>query len=136
MFSLRNIGEVALFLLGTTFLWLTPAFAGKGVATKSALWSLTQVLALATLVGFTVATVGLFRRSDWWEALALVSAVVGLVSLVPYWIAAHRSGEAAPWWNVLVHVVGIAGVLLLLLVPALERWVDDQVRPETSERSG
>jgi len=29
MFTIRNLGGVALFLLGTTFLWLTPASPGR-----------------------------------------------------------------------------------------------------------
>jgi hypothetical protein len=127
MFTLRNLGGVALFLFGTTYLWLTPMFAGRGVSTRGWLWSVTQVLAFLTLAGFTVATVGLFRQATWWEAVAIASAVIGTVVLVPYWIAAHSSGEASPWWNVLVHAVGAAGVLVLLLVPALERWVNGHV---------
>ena len=27
MFTIRNVGGAALFLFGTTFLWLTPSFA-------------------------------------------------------------------------------------------------------------
>ena len=127
MFTVRNLGGVALFLFGTTFLWLTPAFAGRGVSTKGALWSVTQVLCLVTLAGFTVATWGLFTRASWWEAVAVASAVLGAVVLVPYWIAAHSAGEVTPWFNVVVHAVGDAGVLLLLTVPALELWVQDHV---------
>jgi hypothetical protein len=29
--------------------------------------------------------------------------------------------------NALVHILGTAGVLVLLLVPSLERWVDSHV---------
>ncbi len=75
MFTIRNLGGVALFLFGTTFLWLTPSFASPGVSTKGVAWSVTQVLAL----------------------------------------------------NVLVHALGSVGVLVLLLVPTLERWVDGHV---------
>jgi hypothetical protein len=127
MFTVRNMGGVALFLFGTTFLWLTPAFAGQGVPTKGALWSVTQVLSLVTMAGFTVATWGLFTRSSWWEAVAVASAVVGAVVLVPYWVAAHSAGEVTPWFNVVVHAVGVAGVLVLLTVPALEVWVQGHV---------
>ena len=65
MWTIRNLGGVALFLFGTTFLWLTPAFAGAGVSTKGILWSVTQVLCLVTMAGFTIATWGLFSRSSW-----------------------------------------------------------------------
>lgn len=127
MFTIRNLGGVALFLLGTTFVWLTPMFAGRGVSTRGVLWSITQALALVTVLGFTVAALGLFRRSGWWETAAVASAIVGLVTLIPYWIAAHSSGEVTPWWNVLVHAIGSGGVLVLLLVPRLESWVSGHV---------
>jgi len=127
MFTLRNTGGVALFLFGTTFLWLTPAFATRGVPTTGPWWSVTRVLAFATMLGFTAATWGLFRRIDWWDTVAVVSAIVGLIALVPYWIAASRAGETAPGFNVLIHALGSGGVLLLLLVPQLEQWVDGHV---------
>ena len=127
MFTVRNLGGVALFLFGTTYVWLTPMFAGRGVSTKGALWSITQVLAFATLAGFTLATWGLFQKAPWWDGVAIGSAVLGLVMLIPYWIAAHNAGEITPWWNVMVHAVGAVGVLVLLLVPTLERWVDGHV---------
>jgi|SoiMetStandDraft_5_1073268.scaffolds.fasta_scaffold04914_7 hypothetical protein len=127
VFTIRNIGGVALFLFGTTYLWLTPMFAGKGVSTRGVLWSITQVLAFAALLGFTIATWGLFKRSSWWDGLAITSAIVGLVVLIPYWIAAHNSGEATPWFNVLIHAIGAVGVLVLLIVPTLASWVDGHV---------
>lgn len=127
MFTVRNLGGIALFLFGSTFLWLTPAFATRGIATGGPMWAITRILAFVTIAGFTVATWGLFQRTSWWEGVAVGSAVVGLVVLVPYWIAAARSGETTPAFNVLVHAVGSAGVLVLLLVPQLERWVDAHV---------
>jgi hypothetical protein len=35
MFTIRNLGGVALFLFGTTYLWLTPMFASRGVSTRA-----------------------------------------------------------------------------------------------------
>jgi peptidoglycan/LPS O-acetylase OafA/YrhL len=127
MFTIRNLGGVALFLFGTTYLWLTPMFAGRGTPTKGILWSITQVLAFVTLLGFMIATWGLFKKTGWWDGVAITTAVIGLVVLIPYWIAAHSSGEPTPWWNVLVHAVGAVGVLVLLTVPALGTWVDGHV---------
>ncbi len=49
------------------------------------------------------------------------------MALIPYWIAAHHAGETNPWFVVLIHALGGAGVLVLLLVPSLERWVDSHV---------
>jgi hypothetical protein len=127
VFTIRNLGGVALFLFGTTYLWLTPMFATRGISTQGIWWSLTQILAFATLLGFTIATVGLFKKTAWWDGLAVISAVLGLVVLIPYWIAAHSSGEATPWWNVFVHALGAIAVLVLLTVPLLESWVDGHV---------
>ena len=127
MFTIRNIGGVALLLFGSTFLWLTPAFASRGVSTEGALWSVTQVLVLVVIVGFTVATWGLFINGAWWELTALGSAALGVIVLVPYWLAAGHAGETTPGFNVLIHLVGDAGVFVLLLVPALEQWVSAHV---------
>ena len=127
MFTIRNIGGVALFLFGTTFLWLTPTFATPGLSTGGFLWALTLVLALVTLAGFTLATWGLFQRDSWWERVAVGSAVLGLVTLIPYWIAAAGAGETTPAFNVLIHALGSVGVLALLEMPQLEHWVDSHV---------
>jgi hypothetical protein len=127
MFTIRNMGGVALFLFGTTFLWLTPEFVTRGIPTTGTLWMITRVLALATLVGFSAATWGLFQRTSWWEGAAVASAVLGSVVLVPYWVAALQAGETTPGFNVFIHALGSAGVFVLLLVPTLERWVASHV---------
>lgn len=129
MFTVRNAGGVALLLMGSTWLWLTPEFAGRGVATSGVLWSVTRVLCLLTVAGFCVATWGLFARRFLWEAVALGSSVVGVLALVTFWVAASRGGEPAGTvsWNLFVHVAMIAGLLVLLRVPTLERWVDRHV---------
>lgn len=127
MLTIRNLGGVALFLFGTTFLWLTPMFATKGLSTSGAAWAITHVVSLVTIAGFSVATWGLFTRAAWWEPVAVTFAVVGLVALVPYLVAARGVGEKPAIFNAFVHVVGSAGVLILLLVPSLERWVDGHV---------
>ena len=127
MFTIRNLGGVALFLFGTTFLWLTPSFAGAGVSTRSVTWSITQVLALVTLALFTAATWGLFTKAGWWEPVAIVAAAVGFLVLIPYWLAASHAGEVNPGFNVAIHALGSVGVWVLLLVPSLERWVDGHV---------
>ena len=129
MFTIRNVGGVALFLAGSTWLWLTPMFASKGVTTSGFLWSATKALSLLTIVGFCVATAGLFARQSWWEAAALSSAVVGLLALVPYWLAGTQGGETTETvaWTATVHVLMVGGIFALLLVPQLERWVDHHV---------
>jgi hypothetical protein len=127
MFSIRNMGGIALFLFGTTFLWLTPAFAPKGVSTAGVAWSITNVASLLTLAGFAVATYGIFTKAPWWEPLAIAFAIVGIVALVPYLIADRGAGGTNPAFNAVVHIIGSAGVLALLLIPALERWVSGHV---------
>ena len=129
MFTIRNLGGIALFLAGSTWLWLTPAFASRGVSTSGSLWATTRVLSLLTIAMFCVATWGLFARHGWWEAVTLGSAALGLVAVVVYWIAARGGGETTgtATWNAFVHVLMVAGVMALLLVPQLERWVDRHV---------
>jgi hypothetical protein len=127
MFTIRNMGGVALFLFGTTFMWLTPSFASPGVSTTGTMWAVTAVLALATLAGFMVATWGLFRKASWWEGAAVAAAGLGVVVLIPYWLAARHAGETTPGFNVFIHGLGDAGVFILLLVPRLEHWVSGHV---------
>jgi hypothetical protein len=129
MFTIRNLGGVALLLMGTTWLWLTPAFAGPEVSTSTVMWRVTNVLSLLTIAGFCVATWGLFGRHAWWEAAALGSAAVGAVALVTFLLAALPGGEpvGAVTWNIVVHVLMLTGAGVLLLVPSLEGWVEHHV---------
>jgi hypothetical protein len=129
MLTIRTMGGIALFLAGSTWIWLTPGFAGRDVSTSGVWWAIARVMCLLTIAGFCVATVGLFARQPWWEWAALSSAVLGVVAMLPYGLAAHRGGEPAgtTTWNVFVHVVVLAGIFVLLLVPQLERWVDRHV---------
>ena len=129
MFTIRNLGGVALLLMGSTWLWLTPEFAGQGVSTSGVMWAVTRASCLLTIAGFCVATWALFTRHSWWEAAALGSAVVGGFALLTFSVAATRGGEPAGTviWNVFVHLLMLTGMLVLLLVPPLEQWVDNHV---------
>jgi hypothetical protein len=129
MFTIRNLGGVALLAMGSTWLWLTPAFAGRGVSTSGVLWSVTRALSIITVAAFCVATWGLFARHSWWEAVAMGAAVLGALALAPFYIAAVRGGESAGTvsWNALVHLLMLAGLVLLLEIPWLEQWVDHHV---------
>jgi len=72
-----------------------------------------------------------FRSRWWWERAAPAAAIAGLATLVPYWIAASSTPE--PGLNKPIHIAGSAAVLLVLLVPALERrlkaWLSGKDRP-------
>jgi hypothetical protein len=129
MFTIRNMGGVALFLAASTWLWLTPMFATIGVTTSGFLWSATRALSLLTIVGLCAATVGLFAHQTWWETAAISSAVVGVLALIPYWFAGTQGGETTGTvaWNAVVHLLMVAGIFTLLLVPQLERWVQHHV---------
>jgi hypothetical protein len=129
VFTIRNLGGVSLFLAGTTWLWLTPAFASRGVSTSGVMWVVTRGLCRTTMVGFAVATWGLFGRHSWWEAVALGATGLGVAALLVYILAASAGGEptGTVTWNAFVHVVMAVGVLVLLLVPQLESWVDQHV---------
>jgi hypothetical protein len=128
MFTIRNLGGVALFLFGSTYMWLTPFFAmHAGAATHTVWWSVILVLCLITMAGFTVATWALFAKATWWSVVAVASAATGLVVLIPYWVAAYAIGEPAPWYNVLIHAVGGVAVLVFLRMPTLSSWVGGHV---------
>ena len=61
--------------------------------------------------------------------MEVFSAAVGLAALVPYWFAATEGGETTgtATYNSFIHVLMVAGIFVLLLVPQLEKWVDQQV---------
>lgn len=124
MFTVRNVFALALFLFGTTFLWLTSAFLGdKHAAATGAVWTVVQVGAILLIVGFAAAAWGLIRETSWWEPLALVSALGGLIVLIPYGIGASDLVAANIWTNLAFHALGSVAVLVVLLVPPAHAWL-------------
>jgi len=124
MLSVRNILAIGIFLFGTTYLWLTPAFVGKSAT--GTVWAAVQVLAYAAIIGFTLAAFGLFKGTDWWEAVTIGSAVVGMAAVIPYAIGLQNvSGglNAAALENIAIHFLGGATAAALLLVHSAERWI-------------
>jgi len=115
----RNTAAATLLVCGSTFLWMTASFAGTSRPQGGAAWAIATVGALVSLTLFTLAAWGVFRSKRWWERAASAGAIVGLATLVPYWIAASSTPE--PGLNKPIHILGSAAVLLVLLVPALER---------------
>jgi hypothetical protein len=127
--SWRNLGALALFLYGTTFLWLTSAFAGTGTPAAGTAWTVTQLLVIATIGGFSVAAWGIYRTTSWWERLAVGSAIFGFAPLIPYWLAARpAAGAGTAAQGIAIHAIGNALVLFLLLMPSPKHWIQDQVQ--------
>ena len=117
----RNVTAATLLVYASTFLWMTSSFAGTKQPPGGATWTLANVGALASLALFTLAAWGVFTSKPWWERAASAGAIVGLAALVPYGLAASTTGVSGPGLNSTIHIIGSAAVLLVLLVPALER---------------
>jgi hypothetical protein len=123
----RNTGAVALFLYGTTFLWLTPAFVGNGKTTEGTAWTVTQILVVPTILGVLRCGLGDLQGDLVVGAAAMGSAIFGFAPLIPYWIAAHSVvGTGTSAQAVGFHAAGNAIVLILLLAPRPRRWIEHQ----------
>ena len=94
--SWRNLGALALFLYGTTFLWLTAAFAGTGTPASGTAWTVTQLLVIATIGGFSVAAWGIYKATSWWARLAVGSAIFGSRSSCSNEPGSARSDSSRP----------------------------------------
>lgn len=125
----RNAIAIAVFLFGTTFLWLTPAMSGKEDQTLTgARWLAVQILVWLSILGFSAAAWAIFRSLDWWPLAVAVSAAVGISAAVIYLFAVRGlDGVANVASNVAIH----AGVSLLLLavvvVPALRNSLSQRL---------
>jgi peptidoglycan/LPS O-acetylase OafA/YrhL len=117
----RNVTAATLLVYASTFLWMTASFAGTEKPPGGVAWALATAGALVSLVLFALAAWGLFKAAPWWERVASAGAITGLAALVPYGIAASSTGVSGPGLNSAIHLAGSAAVLLVLLVPALER---------------
>ena len=125
MARFKTLAAVAVFLFGTTFLWLMPSFLGSGTTAHGAIWSVVQVLVVATVVALTLTAWGMHRASAWWKPVALAGALVGMAVLPLWWIAVSSvSGVTNVAANLVLHAMGIALLLMVLLVPALARGLD------------
>jgi hypothetical protein len=129
------VAAATLLVYASTFLWMTAWYAGTKKPPGGATWAIASVGALASLALFTLAAWGVFKSKSWWERAASAGAVAGLAALVPYGIAASSTGVPGPGLNSTIHIMGSAAVLLVLLVPALERrltaWLSGDGRPRT-----
>ena len=120
----RNLAALALFVYGSTFLWLTAAFAGTAKPPGGITWAVTDTFAYLSIVMFSGAAWSIFKSRSWWENIAAAAAVLGSLGLIPYLIAALSLGLPGPGINTTFHVVGNAIVLSSLLIPELRRRVE------------
>lgn len=124
--SFRSFFALGMFLFGTTFLWMTAAFAGRTPPPTGTAWTITNALALAAVVGFSVAAWGVWKDTGWWGTAAIISAIVGLIAVAPFILGLRRSAipmDLGVGINIVLHAGGSAIVLALLLVPALNDWL-------------
>jgi hypothetical protein len=125
MSRFRTVAAGAILLFGTTFLWFMPSFLGTGTTVDRPMWSVIQLLVLATVVGYAGAAWGLYRTTTWWRLLAIGGSILGALVLVLWWLAVSSiSGVTDIAANLALHAIGIAVLLLALLVPSLGRGID------------
>jgi len=128
---MRTFAAVAMFLFGTTFLWLTAAFAGRASPPTGPAWSVVDVAVLVAVAGFTLAAWGLYRDRSWWEVVAVASAVVGLVAVVPFLIGMRQIdadfADLGVQINIWLHVLGGVVVLAVTRAPVVAEWFDGRL---------
>jgi hypothetical protein len=125
MARFRTAASVVIFLFGSMFLWFMPSLLGTGTTVHGAIWSVIQVLALATVVAFAGAAWGLDKASASWKPLAIGGSVAGMVVRLLWWSAVSSIGGVTnAVANLALHAARIAVVLLVLLIPSLARGLD------------
>jgi hypothetical protein len=127
MWTFKNLLAVALFLFGSTFLWMTPAFAGRTPPPTGPAWTLVNILALAAVAGFTIAAWAVFKQYSWWGPVTLVSAIIGLVAVIPFVIGVLQIGtglaDLGIQINLWMHLLGCVAAVAVVGLPDLHTWV-------------
>jgi hypothetical protein len=127
MWTLKNLVALGLFLFGSTFLWMTPAFAGQTSPPTGMAWTLVNVLALVAVAGFTVAAWAVFKQHAVWAPITLASAIVGLVAVIPFVVGVSRIGpgftDLGVQINLWMHVLGSLAAIAVVVLPGLHTWV-------------
>lgn len=123
---MRTLAAVAMFLFGTTFMWMTASFAGKTPPPTGAAWTLVNIVAVAALAGYTIAAWGLYRDHSWWQLVALVSAVAGLLAVVPFLVGLRQLdaglADMGVQINLWMHVLGSLAVVAVVQVQPVNEW--------------
>ena len=127
MWTFKNLLAVALFLFGSTFLWMTPAFAGRTPPPTGMAWTLVNLLALAAVAGFTTAAWAVYRHHSWWGPVTLVSAIIGLVALMPFVVGQLQTAaglaDLGVQINLWMHLLGSAAAIAVVRLSGLHSWV-------------
>jgi len=127
MWTFKNLVAVGLFLFGSTFLWMTPAFAGRARPPTGTAWTLVNMLALVAVAGFTVAAWAVFQQYSWWGPITMVSAVIGLLAVIPFVVGLGQIGagfaDLGVQINLWLHAVGSAAAAAVVLFPGIHAWV-------------
>jgi hypothetical protein len=128
MWTFKNVFALGLFLFGTTFLWMTPAMAGKTPPPTGTAWTITNALCFAAVIGYAIAAWAVFKEYAWWEMAALVSAVVGLLAIVPFGVAQSQLdvglGDLGVQINLWLHILGSATVIAIAVLPTAHEWLE------------
>lgn len=128
--DMRILLAIGVFVLGTMYLWSSPAFVKPtDVRSGAPAWSerffapsesatawsqglLRTSLLVAVL--FAVAAFGIWRSAGtWWTWVGLAGAVLGLLALIPWWFAVGTSASAM---SVLVNAILALWALALVFV--------------------
>jgi hypothetical protein len=127
MWTFKNLLAIALFLFGSTFLWMTPAFAGRTPPPTGMAWSMVNILALAAVAGFTVAAWAVVKQYSWWAPVTLASASVGLATVVLFVVAVLQAGiglmDLGVQINLWMHLLGSVAAVAVVRLPDLHTWV-------------
>ena len=121
---MRTLAAVAVFLCGTTFLWMTPAMNGDDGSSSGAAWNLVQVLAWLAVVGYAAAGWSIIRTLDWWSSAATGAAVAGLATTAAFLMATQGSdGVPNVAANAGLHAAVSLAMLAVVVLPPARAWM-------------
>jgi hypothetical protein len=127
MWTFKNLAAVGLFLFGSTFVWMTPAFAGRTSPPTGMAWTLVNILALTAVAGFTIAAWAVFKQYAWWAPATLTSAVIGVAAVIPFVVGLAQIdvglADLGVQINLWMHLVGSGAAIAIVLVPDVHTWV-------------
>lgn len=116
---------VAMFVVGSTFLWVVPPFAGP-LSPTSFVPTALHLLGVVTVLAYGITAWTYVRGSVWWAAVACVAGVLGLATTVLVGLEVSEV-RGSPWLtlDLVAHAVGSLTLVGLALIP---RWRAHLVR--------